>query len=185
MAQVDRLLDLLDSNLAARVTTFGSRNEYLTTRYVPRGTLRTFLDEVLPIWRTTDTGSHEAGVLYTEHDASRSLSMLQTALVVDQILQAYGIGSREVLSAETFTASPVIVKMQQNLWYSDFHDEQLVQMKQAKVLVDIIMQRCPNFYALYDEKKVEYDKLVYVLDRHKLDSWSDSCQCRVGDFAGR
>lgn len=178
MNRVHLLLELLETNLDARVETFGFRNEYQTTVYTPRDKLRMFMDEVLPLW-TQHTDGEDVHYADTEQAASRCLSMLQTALVVDQIIQAYGMNTRDVLSTKAFADSPVVVEMLKNLWYFDLENEQLVRMKRTKVFVDLITQECPNFYELYDRKKVEYNMLVYKLDVRTLDTWSHSCQCLV------
>jgi hypothetical protein len=142
------LMALVDRNLSTHITTAGFRGKCVRTRYTAYGSLRTFLNEVLPNWTQ-----------HSPHTGEHALDMLNTATEVHTVLQAYCVEIRDVPIATTlFAQSPIVVEMSRELWSSNYDNVQLEQLKKLKAFIDLLISECPNFYQLYNLKKSEYNQ---------------------------
>lgn len=170
------LMQQLERVLEPRTSSFGTRGLISVTRYEPTGSLRVFLEEVLPVW-TVEDHTTEVNRPRTEAEATRCLHMLKVAHTIHLVIQAYGINVQTIYTTDAFEQSPVIVEMLQICWREGFMDDEVDPLKRARTFVDLILHKCPNFYQLYTHQKAKYDQLVYTLDTNSLTSWSNSCRC--------
>ena len=175
------LMILIGSNLSTIFKHSGFRSEYSSTSYMPRKRLQIFLADVLPVWTNIEIVKYE-----TEEDAKELLGMLQSANVIHEIIQAYGMDVKAVYSEDDFTNSPAVVELLKTLWHTELVESNLGPLKQVKTVTDLILTRCPSFYQMYNSKKSEYDHLVYRLDTKNMESYfepddSDTCTCGHGN----